>query len=109
MSRCAYDSTDFEQVYWGLDLPQSVMSDVRVGLDDLTPTSVGASKTKTVDLLFLYTCLGVEVLRLCSFTGARLWKRSASSLGSGYGNQFPKSGDVPVWHGPVSLATRRSH
>ena len=29
--RCAYDSTDFGQVYWGLDLPQSVMSDVRSG------------------------------------------------------------------------------
>ena len=35
MSRCAYDSTDFGQVYWGLDLPQSLMSDCSVGLDDL--------------------------------------------------------------------------
>ena len=26
---------DFGQVYWGLDLPQSVMSDCSVGLDDL--------------------------------------------------------------------------
>ena len=33
--RCAYDSTDFGQVYRGLDLPQSVMSDCSVGLDDL--------------------------------------------------------------------------
>ena len=32
MSCCVYDSTDFEQVYWGLDLPQSVMSDCSVGL-----------------------------------------------------------------------------
>ena len=31
MSRCAYDSTDFGHVYWGLDLPQSVMSDVWSG------------------------------------------------------------------------------
>ena len=35
MSRCAYNSTDFGHVYWGLDLPHSVMSDCSVGLDDL--------------------------------------------------------------------------
>ena len=35
MSHCAYDSTDFGQVYWGLDLPQSVMSACSVRLDDL--------------------------------------------------------------------------
>ena len=59
-----------------------------VGLDDLAATSVGGEQNKDGGLAILYTFLRVKVLRLCSFTGARIWKRSAFQSGLAMGISF---------------------